>query len=59
MSSGNVKRKLLSLGASTIVAKGVLLSLTTGIGISENAPDYSIRLSASVQTDVLRNYLYR
>lgn len=49
----------LSLGASTIVSKGVLLSLTTGIGISENAPDYSIGLSASLQTDALRNYLYR
>ncbi len=49
----------LSLGASTIVSKGVLLSLTTGIGISENAPDYSISLSASVQTDALRNFLYR
>jgi hypothetical protein len=49
----------LSFGASTIVSRGVLLSLTTGIGISENAPDYSIRLSASLQTDALRNFLYR
>ncbi len=49
----------LSLGASTIVSKGVLLSLTTGIGISENAPDYSIGLSASLQTDALRIFLYR
>jgi len=49
----------LSLGASTVVSRGVLLSLTTGIGISENAPDYSIGLSASLQTDALRNFLYR
>jgi hypothetical protein len=49
----------LNLGASAVVSRGVLLNLTTGIGISENAPDYSVALSASVQTDVLRNYLYR
>ena len=49
----------LSLGASSVVSRGILLNLATGIGISEDAPDYSIRLSASVQTDVLRNYLYR
>jgi len=49
----------LSLGASTIVSRGILLNLTTGIGISENAPDYSIGLSATVQTDALRNSLYR
>ncbi len=49
----------LSLGASTLVSRGVLLNLTTGIGISENAPDYSIGLSASLQTDALRNFIYR
>jgi hypothetical protein len=49
----------MSLGASTIVSRGVLLNLTTSIGISENAPDYSIGLSASLQTNALRNFLYR
>ena len=49
----------LNLGASSIVSKGFLLNLTTGIGISENAPDYSIGLSGSVQTDALRNFLHR
>ena len=49
----------LSLGASTIVSRGVLLNLTTGIGISENAPDYTVGLSASLQTDALRNFFYR
>ena len=48
-----------SLGASTIISRGLLLNLTTGIGISENAPDYSIGLSASMQTDALRNFLNR
>lgn len=49
----------LNIGASTVVARSVLLSLTSGIGISENAPDYSIRLSASLQSDALRNFVYR
>jgi hypothetical protein len=47
----------LNLGASTIVARGILLNLTTGIGISEDAPDYSIGLSGSVRTNALRNFL--
>jgi hypothetical protein len=45
----------LNLGASTIVARGILLNLTTGIGISEDAPDYSIGLSGSVRTNAVRN----
>jgi hypothetical protein len=49
----------LGLGASTVVSKRVLINLTTGIGLSENAPDYSIALSASMQTDALRELLYR
>ncbi len=49
----------LSLGVSTIVSRGFLLNLTTGFGLSENAPDFSIGLSASMQTNALRNYLSR
>lgn len=49
----------LNLGASTIVSRGFLFNLTTGIGISDDAPDYSIGLSASVQTDALRDFLGR
>ena len=49
----------LNLGASTIVARGWLLNLTTGIGISENAPDYSIGISGSVRTNSLRNFIYK
>ena len=48
---------VLNLGAGTIVSRGFLLNLTTGIGVSEDAPDYSIGLSASVQTDALRNFI--
>lgn len=50
---------VLNLGASTIVSRGFLLNLTTGIGISDDAPDYSIGLSASVQTAALRNLFER
>jgi hypothetical protein len=49
----------LNLGASTIVARGILLNLTTGIGVSDDAPDYSIGLSASVRTNVVRRLLDR
>lgn len=46
----------LNLGASTIVSKGVLLSLNTGIGVTEDAPDYSIGLSSSVNFDLLSQF---
>ena len=49
----------LSFGASTVVSRSILLNLTTGIGLSENAPDYSVVLSASIQTDALRKLLYQ
>jgi hypothetical protein len=49
----------LSLGASTLLTKGVLFSLTSGIGITEDAPDYSLVLSASVYSDALRRFVYR
>ncbi len=49
----------LNLGASTIVARGILLNLTTGIGVSEDAPDYSIGLSGSVRTNALRRLFDR
>jgi hypothetical protein len=49
----------LNFGASTIVSRGLLLNLTAGIGISEDAPDYMLGLSASIQTDALRNFMFR
>ncbi len=49
----------LGLGASAVVSRGILFNLTTGIGLSENAPDYSVILSASFQTDALRRLLYQ
>jgi hypothetical protein len=55
----NITSVTLNLGASTIVARGFLLSLTAGIGISEDAPDYSIGLSGSVRTNALRNFMFR
>lgn len=50
---------MLNLGASTVLSKRVLFSLTTGIGLSEKAPDYSIALSASIQSDALVGLFYR
>lgn len=50
---------VLNIGASTIISRGFLLNLSTGIGISEDAPDYSIGISATLQTDVLLNLFYR
>jgi uncharacterized coiled-coil protein SlyX len=47
----------LNLGASTVIARGVLLSLVTGIGVSDDAPDYSIGLSSTIRSNVLRNVL--
>jgi hypothetical protein len=47
----------LNLGGSTIVSRGFLVSLTTGIGVSEDAPDYSIGLSGSLRTNALRRLL--
>jgi hypothetical protein len=49
----------LGLGASAVVSRGILFNLTTGIGISENAPDYSVAISASIQTDALRKMFYQ
>lgn len=49
----------LGLGASVVISRDVLFSLTTGIGLSEYAPDYSVVLSASIQTDALRKLLYQ
>jgi len=36
---------ILTLGASSILAQGLLLNFTLGVGLSDDAPDYFIRLS--------------
>jgi hypothetical protein len=59
IAGSDISSFVLSLGASTVVSRRVLLNLTAGIGISEDAPDYSVRLSASMQTDALRTLFYR
>ena len=55
----DITSAVLNIGASTIISRGFLLNLSTGIGISEDAPDYSIGISATLQTDVLLNLFYR
>jgi hypothetical protein len=55
----DIKSFSLSLGASTLLTRGILFSLTSGIGITEDAPDYSLVLSASMYSDALRRFVYR
>lgn len=38
-----------SIGASSILGRGVLLSLTGGIGLTDDAPDYFINLSLPIR----------
>ncbi len=37
------------LGASTIVGRGILLSLTPAIGLTDDAPDYSVNLFGTIR----------
>jgi uncharacterized coiled-coil protein SlyX len=46
---------LLNLGVSTIIARDVLLGVSTGIGVSTDAPDYAIGLSATFRSNALLN----
>jgi hypothetical protein len=39
----------LFIGASSIVAPCVLLDVTTGIGLTEDAPDYSINVALPIR----------
>lgn len=39
----------LNLGLGTIVGRGLLMNVVTGIGITEDAPDFSLGVSASVR----------
>ena len=52
--STDVTSVALNLGASTIITRGILLNLSSNIGISEDAPDYSIALSTSIQSNAFR-----
>ena len=53
----SIRAVTLGLGASTLVARNLLLNVTAGIGVSENAPDYSIAFSTSIQVDALRRMI--
>jgi len=50
-------RDTLNLGASTILGRDTLLNVTAGIGVTEDAPDYSIGISLLVRTDALIRFL--
>jgi len=42
----------LNFGASSIVGRGKFLDLTAGIGLTDEAPDYSVGISVSFRIDV-------
>jgi hypothetical protein len=43
---------LLSIGASSILSRRVLLDAELGIGLTENAPDYTFRVALPIQFDL-------
>lgn len=43
---------VLTLGASSILGRGVLLSITGGIGLTSDAPDYFVGISLPIAFDV-------
>ena len=47
---------VLNLGASTILTEGILLSVFTGIGITDDAPDYTVGISIPIRTDALQRF---
>jgi hypothetical protein len=44
----------LNIGASTIVSRGILVNLSTNLGLTDDAPDYSIAFSTSIQSSALQ-----
>ena len=48
---------VLNLEASTILGPSTLLSVFTGIGITDDAPDYTIGIAIPIRTDALLRYL--
>jgi hypothetical protein len=42
---------VLTLGASSILGRGVLLSVNAGIGLTDDAPDYFINVSLPIRFD--------
>jgi hypothetical protein len=42
----------LNFGASSIIGRGKFLDLTAGMGLTDEAPDYSVGISVSIRLDV-------
>ncbi len=40
---------MLSLGVSTLLARGAFLDITAGIGLTDSAPDYSVSISTPIR----------
>ncbi|HEX9206683.1 MAG TPA: hypothetical protein VF851_00475, partial [Steroidobacteraceae bacterium] len=43
---------VLNLGASSLLAPGVLLQVHAGVGLTEDAPDYTFSISLPVRFDL-------
>jgi hypothetical protein len=49
--SGQVSA-VLNVGASSLLAPGVLLQLNAGVGLTEESPDYTITISLPIRFDL-------
>jgi hypothetical protein len=49
----------LSLGASSVLGRGVLLNAAVDVGLTDDAPDYAVSLSLPIRFDVPRRPLRR
>ena len=45
----NQNQGILSLGASSILAKGMLLNVSVGVGLTNDAPDYVVQVSLPIR----------
>jgi hypothetical protein len=49
ISQSGTNQGLLTLGASSVLGKGVLLNFSVGIGVTNDAPDYVVQLSLPIR----------
>ncbi len=48
---------VLTIGGSSLVGRGKLIDLSVGVGVTDEAPDYSVRLSFSMRFNLPRELL--
>lgn len=54
LSGSDFTSVVLNLGVSTIIARDVLLGVGTGIGVTADAPDYTVGISTTFRTSAFR-----